>query len=307
MMESLSTRELMMVRPSRFSYNPETSESNAFQNAGSTEQGGEIARLALMEFDHMVGMLRSNGVTVHVFEDQPEPPKPDAVFPNNWISFHADGRIITYPMMAESRQREVRQDILRFAMDHWGFSHVLRLDARASGGHFLEGTGSLVLDRPAKLAYACLGPRTEKELLLEWCDLNGYEPVMFTAVDRNKLPIYHTNVIMGLGDGFAVVCSESIHDPAEKSQVLASLENSGKSVVHLSMTQMEHFAGNMLQVRNQEGKALLVMSEQARQALDQDQLDVLCHHAVLLPVPLWTIERYGGGSARCMMAEVFRP
>lgn len=306
-MESLSTRELLMVRPSRFSHNPETSESNAFQNADSTDRSEEISRLASMEFDHMVELLRSNGVTVHVFDDSPVPPKPDAVFPNNWISFHADGRIITYPMMAESRQREVRQDILRFAMDHWGFRHVLRLDARAKNGHFLEGTGSLVLDRPSRLAYACLGPRTDKDLMLEWCSLNGFEPVMFMASDSNGLPIYHTNVLMGLGDGFAVLCVEAIPDPLERQAVISCIENSGKSVVPISMGQMEHFAGNMLQVLNQSGQPILVMSEQARQSLRQDQLESLGQHAHLLPISLWTIERYGGGSARCMMAEVFRP
>lgn len=296
-----------MVRPSRFSFNPETSESNVFQNAAGNERGEEIARLALMEFDHMVELLRSSGVTVQVFEDSPIPPKPDAIFPNNWISFHADGRIITYPMMAESRQREVRQDILRFAMENWGFRHVLRLDARAKSGQFLEGTGSVVLDRPSRLAYACLGPRTDKELLLEWCALNAFDPVVFHASDHHGIPIYHTNVLMSLGDGYAVLCDEAIPDPSERQSVIALLEGSGKSVVTISMGQMEHFAGNMLQVRNQSDQPILVMSEQARQCLRQDQLDILSQYALILPVPLWTIERFGGGSARCMMAEVFRP
>lgn len=306
-METLSAREIMMIRPACFSFNSETSESNAFQHADGKDRGEEIARLALVEFDHMVDLLRHQGVTVHVIEDLPEPTKPDAVFPNNWISFHSDGRVITYPMMAESRRREVRPDILRHAMDHWGFRHVLRLDARAKGGNFLEGTGSLVLDRPQRIAYACLGPRTDKQLLNEWCEMNGFEPIMFQAVDAHQLPIYHTNVIMGLGDGYAVICDESITDTDERAAVVTRLEQSRKTVVRLTMGQMEHFAGNMLQVLSQNGQAILVMSEQARQALRSDQLDVLSHFAKILPVPLWTIERYGGGSARCMMAEVFRP
>lgn len=304
---AVSTREILMIRPHRFGYNPETAASNAFQDPEGADQMDAISAKALAEFDGMVDLLRKEGVIVHVFEDTPDPVKPDAVFPNNWISFHGNGRIITYPMQAVSRQREVRCAILHHAMERWSFTHVLRMDARARMNQFLEGTGSMILDRGSNKVYACLSPRTEPLMLDHWCAVTGYEQVAFRAVDNQGKEIYHTNVIMAIGDGYAVVCLECIPDPGESARVREALVASGKQIVPIRFDQVLRFAGNMLQVLDGQGHPLLVMSEQARQSLDPAQVADLEQYARLLSVPLWTIEKFGGGSARCMMAEVFRP
>jgi hypothetical protein len=304
---SVSTREIMMIRPARFGYNPETAESNAFQQQEDGESPSAVTKQAREEFDRMVDALRREGVIVHVFEDTAVPPKPDAVFPNNWVTFHASGRIITYPMKAISRQAEIRQDILRHAIKEWSFTHILRMDARARMNQFLEGTGSMILDRPHQKVYACLSPRTQGSMLDHWCAVTGYEPVTFRAVDAERREIYHTNVMMALGDGYAVVCLDSIPDQAEAAKVRETLVATGKQVIPIRFDQVARFAGNMLQVLDGQGQPLLVMSEQAHQSLDPEQLQSLADHARILAVPIRTIEKYGGGSARCMMAEVFRP
>jgi hypothetical protein len=255
----------------------------------------------------MVALLRQHGVVVHVFDDTPEPSKPDAIFPNNWITFHPNGMVITYPMMAPSRQAEVRQDILQHAINEWGYQRVIRLDARLKQGEVLEGTGSMILDRPNKVVYACLSPRTDLPLLEDWARLTSYELVSFTAVDQENAPIYHTNVMMALGNDYVVICLECIPEKQEREEVVRMLASTGKTIVPITLDQVYHFAGNMLQVLDKEGRPLLVMSAQAHDALTEDQKDTLAGFATLLPIPLWTIEKYGGGSARCMMAEVFRP
>ncbi len=306
-MISTSTNEILMIRPASFGFNPETAESNAFQSKDKTTDLTTISEAALREFDHMVAMLRKNDITVHVIDDTPVPVKPDAIFPNNWISFHSNGQIITYPMMAPSRQQEVRLDVLQLALDKWSFSNVLRLDAKTRKGQYLEGTGSMILDRSNNIVYACLSPRTDLVLLNEWAKIYGYRVVNFKAVDGDNKQIYHTNVIMALGDNYAVICLDCIPDESEKELLAYTLETSGKTVIPISLDQVLHFAGNMLQVLTNDGQRVLVMSEQAYQSLNPDQIQSLTKFVPLLPIPLWTIEKYGGGSARCMMAEVFKP
>ncbi len=306
-MNSVSTHKILMIRPSHFGFNSETAESNAFQQADEHSPPQEIALKAVQEFDHMVALLRDVGIEVEVVEDTDSPRKPDAIFPNNWISFHDDGTLVTYPMQAVARRTEVREDLVDQFRSSWGYSRTLHLDQAHPNGPFLEGTGSMILDRIHRIAYACISPRTDPGLFREWADQMGYRPVDFTATDAAGQLIYHTNVMMALGDDYAVICLESIQDPQERQTVVDQLVASGKEVVPISLDQMNRFAGNMLQVLNREGKPFLVMSEQARQSLMPDQVDRLSGYATLLPVPLWTIERIGGGSARCMMAEVFLP
>lgn len=302
-----STNEIMMVRPVSFGANPETAGSNAFQSSATDSESKRIAQAACEEFDNMVKILREHGVWVHVFDDTPDPPKPDAIFPNNWLTFHPNGMIITYPMLVPSRQAEVRQDILDYAIEEWGYQRVIRLDERLLQGEILEGTGSMILDRPNKVVYACLSPRTDLSILLDWARLTSYEAVTFTAVDRDNAPIYHTNVMMALGHSYAVICLECIPDKVEREEVVRMLESTGKTIVPITLDQVYQFAGNMLEVLDKKGQPLLVMSEQALASLTDKQKDTLGKFTTLLPIPLWTIEKYGGGSARCMMAEVFRP
>lgn len=301
-----STNHILMIRPASFGSNPETAESNAFQSEALSEEKETIRQNALLEFDGMVRILKENHVSVHVIEDTASPVKPDAIFPNNWISFHSEGKIVTYPMLVPSRKIEVRADIIEMSMKKWHYDQIIRLDQDADH-KILEGTGSLILDRPNRIAYACLSTRTDKNLLQEWGELMVYEIISFDSVDQNGKPVYHTNVMMALGDGYAVICLDSISDTQEREMVKATLKNTGKDIIAITPEQMSSFAGNMLQVLDSKQMPLLVMSEQAYQSLSQHQIDAINKYARILPVPLWTIEKYGGGSARCMMAEVFIP
>lgn len=306
-MSNISTHKILMIRPSHFGFNSETAESNAFQQSNDQMDPDEVAHAAVREFDHMVHLLRTAGIDIEVIEDTVSPVKPDAIFPNNWISFHDNGMIVTYPMQAPVRRQEVREDLVDRAIHDWGFHDRWALDRQFPDGPFLEGTGSMILDRENRIVYACLSPRTERSVLEEWSKKMNFQPISFLATDAAGQQIYHTNVMMALGDGYAVICLDSIQDQEERSVVIQSLKATGKEIVDISLDQMNRFAGNMLQVVNQEGKPILVLSEQAFQSLDQDQVSRLSAKATLLPVPLWTIERIGGGSARCMMAEVFLP
>lgn len=306
-MSTVSTHIILMIRPHQFGFNPETAESNAFQQQDVQTDVQEISLRAQEEFDHMVDLLQEAGVDVRVIEDTPQPIKPDAVFPNNWITLHDDGTIITYPMQARARRQEVRADIVDQLMSDYGFNHRLALEAQYPNGPFLEGTGSMILDRPNRLVYACLSPRTDRQVLDEWCQYTGFRPVVFRSVDSQGMDIYHTNVMMALGNDYAVICLESILDQNERQQVVEILRSTGKEIIEISLDQVNHFAGNMLQVLNHEGQPVLVMSRQARQSLQPEQLSRLQARVHLLDIPLWTIEKIGGGSARCMMAEVFPP
>lgn len=301
--ELQTTSCVLMIRPARFGANPETAATNAFQRGGAGD-AAVLAR-ARLEFDGLVAALRAHEVEVVVVEDTPEPPKPDAVFPNNWVSFHEDGTVVLYPMLAPSRRVEVRPEVLVELERRFGGRRRL-LDLRAgSGADFLEGTGSLVLDRVSRVAYACLSPRTSRTLLARFCAELGYRAVAFHAADARGLPIYHTNVMMSVGTRFAVVCLESIGDSEERLAVVRELARSGHELVTITQAQLDEFAGNVLELRAPNGAALLVLSARARRAFRPEQLAVLERHARLVSFELSTIEEHGGGSARCMLAEVF--
>jgi hypothetical protein len=297
-----------MIRPVRFGFNEETAASNAFQNGQVAQQTRVAAQeAALREFDEMVQLLRNAGVDVTVVEDTAEPHTPDSIFPNNWVSFHYNGTIILYPMQAENRRAERRPDILDQLREHFFINRVVDLTHYEQEGKYLEGTGSMVLDRRYKIAYACQSPRTHEEVLDAFALQMNYEIVRFSAVDDAGKPIYHTNVMLCIGDQFAVICLEAIPDLDERLVVRSSLEMSGRQVVEITLDQMKQFAGNMLQVKNSRGGSLLVMSTTAYESLTPRQIDSLDDHCELLHVDLPIIEAYGGGSARCMMAEVHLP
>jgi len=301
------TSRILMVRPANFGYNQETAVNNAFQSDDQSLSREEVSQNAREEFDEFVGRLREAGVEVIVEEDTAEPVKPDAIFPNNWVTFHDDGTLATYPMNAPTRRLERREDVLEALMNRFDFHERIRFEQNESLGRFLEGTGSLILDRPNRLAYACLSPRTDDVLLDEFCEKMEYKKVAFTAVDANGQQIYHTNVMMTLGTTFVVICLDSVPEEREKKLLLQKFRETNKEVIEISLDQMMAFAGNMLQVKNKEGKSYLVMSEQAYQSLAEGQLAQIRKHSEILYSPLDTVERYGGGSARCMMAEVFKP
>ncbi len=296
-----------MVRPARFGYNPETAANNTFQVFDDTMTPEEIAVTAREEFDALVAVLREAGVQVWVVEDTPRPPKPDAVFPNNWVTFHNDGTVITYPMFAPQRRLERREDIITYLSAHFRVTRRIKLERYEAKGRFLEGTGSMVLDRQHRIAYACSSPRTDEFLLDEFCRLMGYEKEYFRAVDARGQDIYHTNVMMAMGEAFVLICLEAIADDYSANRLIERFYATNKEIVEISYRQMMSFAGNMLQVQNDRGERLLVMSDQAYLSLTQAQIDRLEKHCRLLHSPIDTIETYGGGSARCMMAEIFLP
>lgn len=299
------TSHILMVRPVSFGYNEETATNNAFQSKDPELSDLEVREKAIREFDAFVSRLREAGVNVYVVDDSRDPVKPDAVFPNNWVTFHGDGTVVTYPMNAPTRRLERREDILDSLGKRFRMDKRLRLEAAEKESRFLEGTGSLVLDRPNRMAYACLSPRTDEQLLEEFCRRMGYSKVAFTAVDGDGRQIYHTNVMMALGTDFVVICLDSVPDAAEKAMLQQQFKTVGKTIIEISLEQMMAFAGNMLQVKNQEGQPILVMSEQAYQSLRPEQLNQIEQHTRVLYSPLRIIEQYGGGSARCMMAEIF--
>lgn len=296
-----------MVRPANFGFNPQTAENNAFQSNQPGASPREIREKAIEEFDGFVKALREKGVDVIIMEDSPEPEKPDAVFPNNWVTFHSDGTVVYYPMFAPLRRLERNRSFVHSLRDRFLIKREMHLDYLEVKNFFLEGTGSLILDRPNQLAYACLSPRTSPVLLDEFCREMDFNPVLFTATDGKGQDIYHTNVMMALGETFVVICLDSVRDPEEKAELLRHFRQTDKEVIDISINQMNHFAGNMLQVRTEDGEPLLVMSEQAFKSLLPAQIDRLKAHTDLLSIPIHTIETYGGGSARCMMAEVFLP
>ncbi len=298
---------ILMVRPARFGFNPETAANNAFQHNDARLSAEEVSRKALAEFDGFVGQLRNAGIEVIVADDTPEPVKTDAVFPNNWVTFHEDGRVFTFPMFSPNRRLERSEAMLERLRARFAVHDRIRMEAAESDNRFLEGTGSMVLDRENRLVYACTSPRTDPELTREFARQTGYEPVLFRAVDQNGTEIYHTNVMMALGETFAVICLESIAGAEERELVADKLRSTGKEIIGISFEQMNAFAGNMLQVRSKDGRRFLVMSEQAYRALDERQIARIEAHTRILHAPLYTIETYGGGSARCMMAEIFLP
>lgn len=290
-----------MIRPCRFAFNSQTAVNNAFQ---TPEGGADIQEKAGKEFEDLVKALREAGITVMVEEDTPEPYTPDSIFPNNWISFHPQHTICLYPMFAPNRRLERKPALVQKLKDRLGISTVIDLTPYETQALFLEGTGSMVLDREHKLAYACRSPRTSETVLQDFCNRMGYAPVLFNAYDARHQPIYHTNVMMCVADRYVVICLESLPE-AEREDVTARIESTGKEVLPISLLQMQQFAGNMLQLENVEGEKLLVMSTQAFGSLSASQVDRLGSFNRIVHSPIPTIETNGGGSVRCMIAEVF--
>ena len=301
---------VLMVRPAAFDYNPETAGTNSLQRSAELE-APTARQLALDEFDHVVRSLSGEGVRVCVADDTPEPAKPDAVFPNNWVSFHADGTVVLYPMLAENRRRERRREIVEQVADELGFParRTLDLTHLEATGRFLEGTGSLVLDHVHRIAYACRSPRTHEEALDQWSKAMQYEPVVFSAEGRDGRPLYHTNVLMCLGVRAALVGGQSIV-PHDRERVLRRLEATGREIIDIGPEAVEAFAGNALELATWDEALgdcnVFVMSTTARRALGVQPFARLaaCTDTVLT-VPVPTIERLSGGSVRCMLAEVF--
>jgi len=298
----------MMIRPVRFESNPMTAASNRFQ--GKTDSGpAEQQAAAALEFDALASALREAGVEVIVIDDTPEPHTPDSIFPNNWISMHADGRLVLYPMEAENRRTERRTDIVERLDNAIGrqITELVDLSAHEDSGHYLEGTGSMVLDRANRVAYACVSTRTHLDPLGDFAQRMGYDVVAFEAVDSAGVPIYHTNVLMNVGEKVAVICSEAIPREEQREAVLARLRDSGHEVVHLSYAQLDAFAGNMLELKNNDGEHVLAMSQQAYDSLDEEQRAILAANGRIINVAINNIESSAGGSVRCMLAEIHLP
>ena len=296
-----NTHQLLMIRPVNFGFNAETAVNNTFQK----NIAGNIQQKALQEFDAMVDLLRKNHLDVLVIEDTADPSTPDSIFPNNWISFHEDGRLFLYPMFAPNRRQERKAHVLDAIKHRFAVSEVVDLGKYEAENIFLEGTGSMVLDRENRIAYACLSPRTDEKLLNEFCRILGYSPVTFTSTDGGGIAIYHTNVMMCIAKTFAVICLASIRNAEERKMVVSSLQRTNKEIVDITSDQLNHFAGNMLQVKDVNGNLLLVMSAQAYNSLTTTQVEMLQKHNRIIHSSLDTIETAGGGSARCMMAEMF--
>jgi hypothetical protein len=303
--ESQCASAVLMIRPARFGANPETADSNRFQQGGAGAEAGDLAR---REFDGLVSALRGAGVDVVVADDTAEPPKPDACFPNNWVSFHADGSAVLYPMMAPSRRAERRPELLENLRDiGFGISRTIDLSPLEARDEFLEGTGSLVLDRCHRIAYACRSPRTTKGALAEFSARLGYRIVAFDAVGPDGRPAYHTNVVMAIGEGFALVCAEAIADARQRTRVLRELARAGHEPLEIDAGAMQGFAGNLLALRAGDGRQVVAASETAWTSLPPAVRTKLEAQARVVTAPIPTIERYGGGSVRCMIAEVFLP
>ena len=302
-----SKSNILMVRPKNFAFNPQTAVNNYYQNKNVSIDSNAISKQAILEFDSMVQLLKSNGVNTIVFDDLPGLEVPDSVFPNNWVSFHNCGSVFLYPMFAENRRIERRLDILNSLKEDYLFDikSIFDLTKSESKGHYLEGTGSMVLDRKNKICYAAISNRTEKKLVLDFCKKLSYLPVVFDAfqtVDDKRELIYHTNVMMCVADKYVVICMDSIDDPKQKEMLLTHFENTNKEIIEITENQVSNFAGNMLQVFGEQ--AFLVMSSTAYNSLNSDQIKRINAYNPILHTSLKTIEENGGGSARCMMSEV---
>ncbi|HUG98076.1 MAG TPA: arginine deiminase-related protein [Gammaproteobacteria bacterium] len=307
--ERQATDTVLLVRPVAFHGNPETVDSNAFQRPPAAADPAAEQAAAEVEFAGLVAALQDAGVDTIVVDDLVQPPTPDSVFPNNWISFHAAGTAVLYPMMAPSRRGERRRDILELLSRQHGFriERVLDLSHHEAEGRFLESTGSMVLDRANRIAYACLSPRTDLEVLAEAAQLLDYEPIAFAAADADGVPVYHTNVLMCIGADFAVLCDEAIGDAGQRAAVCRRLEETGHELIRIDFRQMGSFAGNMLELAGRSGERLLAMSARALDALTPAQRASLEARCRLVAAPIAAIEAGGGGSVRCMLAEIHLP
>ncbi len=304
--EPQSAHSVLMVRPAGFGFNPQTAATNAFQQAPGADS--PLAAAVLREFDSTVGLLLGAGVQVIVADDTAMPAKPDAIFPNNWVSFHADGTVVLYPMLAVNRRRERREDVLAQVASAGPFriSRTVDLSAHERKGQYLEGTGSMVLDRRARVAYACLSPRTHLDVLGDFAQQLDYELLTFDAADSAGVPIYHTNVMMAIGSRFAILCTEAIGASTQRAAVIARLQATGHEVIGITPRQMHEFAGNALELQGADG-AVVAVSTTAWRALDAAQRSALERHAGIVCVDIPRIERSGGGGVRCMLAEVHLP
>lgn len=303
-MSKQAAKTIMMMRPKHFGYDPASAETNAFQVKDGWQNKESIQEIAIGEFDRAVSILKNAGIKVIVIEDSDLPPKPNAVFPNNWVSFHPKGRVVWYPMMAFNRRTERRAEIFdQLEEEGVELSEFIDITHYENQGLFLESTGSLIFDYERDLAYACTSERTHPEVIDKLAEIMDFVPLVFDAVDRQGLPIYHTNVMMCIAAQYVIICSESI--PAEQRQdVLTALEKTGHEIVDISYDQMYAFAGNMMEVENEGGRSILVMSETAMHSLNVDQKEQISQYSKILSVPIPTIEKYGGGSIRCMMCRV---
>ena len=306
-----STNHVIMIRPACFCFNTETAVSNAFQNDqyATSSAADQIQQQALLEFNRMVEQLRSHGVHVDVFDDTPSPIKPDAIFPNNWFSTHSDGTIVLYPMLAENRRLERRQDLIQTLPKTHVVTAIIDLSVNEQRHQYLEGTGSLLLDRTNKIVYAVRSPRTHDKIIEHFTKLMNYQQpsIIFDSVDDKQKAIYHTNVMMAIGTHVAIVCLESITNKEQQNLIVKSLEQNGqRKIVNITLEQMKHFAGNMLEVQNNQGQYLLLMSKAAYDSLNEEQRNLIEKtNTQLIYFDISTIEQCGGGSVRCMIAENF--
>jgi hypothetical protein len=296
-----TTSKVLMIRPLHFMFNAETAVNNSFQVKGNQEN---LAENAVQEFDAMVNALQYQGIDVTVVEDSPDPHTPDAIFPNNWISFHDSGIYCLYPMFASNRRRERKVEVLAVIRKKFHYHQLIDFTGYESENLFLEGTGSMVLDRDKRLAYACLSPRTDQGVLEDFCKRLNYQPVVFHSTSKTGQAVYHTNVMMCVADRYVVICLDSIPDPSEKKFVEEAILSSGKEIIRISPDQMNQFAGNMLQLENIRKEKILVMSSAAWNSLLDEQKEKLTKYNRIVHTSLQHIESNGGGSARCMIAEI---
>ena len=304
------TNTILMMEPVAFRYNEQTAANNYYQQILDNLTPEQIQEKALSEFTNFVNILREKGVDVIVIKDTVNPDTPDSIFPNNWVSFHEDGVVAFYPMYAENRRDERREDVLDVLVDDHDFKvkYIKDFTKFEERGKYLEGTGSMVLDRENKICYASISIRTDEQAVLQFCDEFDYTPVCFTSnqdVDGERMEIYHTNVMMCIADKYAIVCLDTVDDKEERKWLKSSLEESGKEIIEITEEQKHRFAGNMLQLMGNE--KYLVMSKSAHESLTQDQIDRIEKYNPIISSSLDTIEACGGGSARCMMAEIFLP
>jgi hypothetical protein len=295
---------ILMVRPAAFGFNHQTADSNAFQQRLVSDQI-EIHKRALDEFNRMVDTLEAHDIHVIVADDSSIPEKPDAIFPNNWISFHHDGSVVLYPMLAENRRLERNFTFVELIKKQFSVKELVDLSGYEAQAKYLEGTGSIVFDYANRIAYANSSPRTDENVFIELCDQLKFKPILFDAVDESGTPIYHTNVLMCVGEKFVTVCLDAIKSDEDQEVLLNSFSKTGHQVIAISYSQMQSFAGNMIEVTARSGEPIVLMSETAFNSLLPGQLHGINKHAEVLPLSIPTIETFGGGSVRCMVAGIF--
>ena len=304
-----ATNSILMIRPINFGYNEETANDNHYQIKNSIIKDSNES--AQNEFDNMVKNLKQNGISVHVFQDDENDFTPDSIFPNNWISFHENGDVGLYPMYAKNRRLERRPEVLEFLEEEgFGIENIVDYSDAESENKFLEGTGSMILDRENRVAYCSISNRSNEDLFIEFCEDFEFTPVLFNSfqsVGKDRLPIYHTNVMMCVATDYVIICLDSIDDNKQRKNVSDFINDSAKKLIEISENQLESFAGNMLELINDKGESVLVMSKSAEESLNKNQKNIITNYSIIVSCDINTIEVCGGGSARCMMAEIFLP